>query len=184
MEKNSTNRFDAVRMNYEGPWNLGEPASKKAYEPVSSGDIEYFTSVKEKIHDNPKSNTIPAWIKNNAKWWAEGTIDNNSFVTSIQWLIQNGIIEIESNNVEPLPVYASISWMALGSKLASIPDPPIEYKGMKKQTFEHLLDGVDKQPGTGSKLLQPENDIVDRTSPIITYARQNLKKVWITIETG
>ena len=32
--------------------------------------------------------TIPAWIKNNAGWWAEGAIDDNSFVQGIQFLIQ------------------------------------------------------------------------------------------------
>ena len=44
--------------------------------------------------------TIPDWIKNNAGWWADGLIDDNSFVSGIQWLISNGIIilEIEANN--------------------------------------------------------------------------------------
>ena len=61
------------------------------------------------------------------------------------------------------------------------------YNDIKKQTFEYILDsldGVDIQPGARSKLLQPKNDIVERTSPIITYARKNSKKVWITIDTG
>ena len=38
--------------------------------------------------------TIPDWIKNNAGWWADGLIDNNSFVSGIQWLISNGIMII------------------------------------------------------------------------------------------
>jgi len=37
---------------------------------------------------------IPDWIKNNAGWWAEGQIDDNSFVQGIQWLITNGIMVI------------------------------------------------------------------------------------------
>jgi len=234
-EKNPNEKFDAFRINYEGPWNLGISTSKRAYEPVSAGDIEYFASVKEKVLGVVKPSTIPpwikknagwwakgligdsefvsgiqyliregivkisssgspsgspseipTWIKNNAKWWADGTIDDNSFVTTIQWLIKNGIISIDSIKVATLPVYASISWH-WGSKLSSIPDSPIEYNGIKKQTFEHILDyldGVDIQPGAGSKLAQPKNDIVERTSPIIAYARKNSKKVWITIETG
>ena len=40
------------------------------------------------------SDEIPGWIKNNAGWWAEGEIDDKSFVTAIQWLITNGIIKL------------------------------------------------------------------------------------------
>ena len=30
---------------------------------------------------------VPDWVKNNAGWWADGLIDDNSFVSGIQWLI-------------------------------------------------------------------------------------------------
>ena len=40
--------------------------------------------------------TIPEWIKTNAQWWAEGQIDDASFVRGIQFLIQEGIIVIGS----------------------------------------------------------------------------------------
>ena len=39
--------------------------------------------------------TIPDWIKNNAGWWADGQIDDSSFVSGLQWLISNGIIMME-----------------------------------------------------------------------------------------
>ena len=38
---------------------------------------------------------IPVWIKNNAGWWADGQIDDDSFISGIQCLIKNGIIMIE-----------------------------------------------------------------------------------------
>ncbi|MDA1347196.1 MAG: hypothetical protein O3C48_08285, partial [Crenarchaeota archaeon] len=38
--------------------------------------------------------TIPLWIKNNADWWAEGQIDDNSFVQGIQFMIKEDIISI------------------------------------------------------------------------------------------
>jgi len=38
--------------------------------------------------------TIPDWIKNNAGWWADGHIDDGSFVSGLQWLISNGIMKI------------------------------------------------------------------------------------------
>ncbi len=37
---------------------------------------------------------IPAWIKNNAKWWSEGTIGDSDFVSGIQYLIKQGIMKI------------------------------------------------------------------------------------------
>ena len=37
---------------------------------------------------------IPSWIKNNAKWWAEGTIGDSDFVQGIQYLIKQGIMKI------------------------------------------------------------------------------------------
>ena len=39
---------------------------------------------------------IPGWIKNNAEWWAAGQIDDNSFVQGIQYLIEEGIMKIQS----------------------------------------------------------------------------------------
>ena len=42
------------------------------------------------------SNTseIPVWIKNNAGWWADGSIDDDSFVQGIQFLVQEGFMRI------------------------------------------------------------------------------------------
>jgi len=42
----------------------------------------------------PPPQSIPSWIKNNAGWWADGQIDDNSFVQGIQWLIKEGIMKI------------------------------------------------------------------------------------------
>ena len=46
---------------------------------------------------------IPDWIKNNAGWWADGLIDDGSFVSGIQWLITNGIIILESVVIDQDP---------------------------------------------------------------------------------
>ena len=37
---------------------------------------------------------IPVWIKNNAGWWADGSIDDDSFVQGIQFLIKEGIMKV------------------------------------------------------------------------------------------
>ena len=41
---------------------------------------------------------IPSWIKNNAGWWADGTIDDNSFVQGIQFLVKENILKIPSTS--------------------------------------------------------------------------------------
>ena len=38
---------------------------------------------------------VPDWVKNNAGWWADGLIDDRSFVSGIEWLVSNGIIVVE-----------------------------------------------------------------------------------------
>ena len=37
---------------------------------------------------------IPDWIKSNAGWWADGQIDDSSFVQGIQFLIKDGLMVI------------------------------------------------------------------------------------------
>ena len=64
------------------------------YAGIGSGIIEIGPSL-------PKSPTgtstvIPSWIKNNAGWWADGSIDDSSFVQGIQYLIKEGIMKIQS----------------------------------------------------------------------------------------
>jgi len=39
-------------------------------------------------------NKVPEWVKNNAGWWAEGQIGDDSFVQGIQYLIKEKIIDI------------------------------------------------------------------------------------------
>jgi hypothetical protein len=48
--------------------------------------------INQLTHENDIS--IPEWIKNNAGWWADGSIDDSSFVQGIQYLIKEGIMKI------------------------------------------------------------------------------------------
>ena len=50
----------------------------------------------EKSEQEKVDQKIPGWIKNNAGWWAEGAIDDTSFVQGIQYLIKEGIMQIPS----------------------------------------------------------------------------------------
>jgi|SRR5579883_1482948 len=44
------------------------------------------------------ADSIPAWVKNNAKWWSEDQINDKEFVGSIQYLIQSNIIKIPTSS--------------------------------------------------------------------------------------
>ena len=44
--------------------------------------------------DSINNNEIPSWIKQNAGWWAKNSIDDDSFVQGIQFLVKNGIIRV------------------------------------------------------------------------------------------
>ncbi|MGI0017826.1 MAG: hypothetical protein ACREA1_03875 [Nitrosotalea sp.] len=37
---------------------------------------------------------IPQWVKNNAKWWQQGQIDDSTFASGIQYLIKQGVIQL------------------------------------------------------------------------------------------
>ena len=45
-----------------------------------------------------QSSVIPDWVKNNAKWWSEGSISEADYVKSLEYMITNGIIDI------PIPI--------------------------------------------------------------------------------
>ena len=42
------------------------------------------------------TDTIPTWIKNNAGWWSSGKISDNDFLTGIEYLIENGTINVNA----------------------------------------------------------------------------------------
>ena len=43
--------------------------------------------------------TIPYWIKNNAGWWSDDKISDVDFITGIEYLIKNKIINLSSQNI-------------------------------------------------------------------------------------
>lgn len=51
--------------------------------------------------------SIPEWVKNNAKWWSDGTISEADYITSLEYLIQNGIIDLPT----PITEVASVQTM-------------------------------------------------------------------------
>ncbi len=64
---------------------------------------------------------VPVWIKNNAGWWANGDIDDDSFIQGIQFLIKEKILEInestssEKSDTIPPWVKNNAGWWAAGN---------------------------------------------------------------------
>jgi len=71
----------------------------------SIGDSDFVSGIqfmiKEKIINIPDlpeqasetaQEKVPDWIRNNAKWWADGLISEDDFVNGIKWLVENGVI--------------------------------------------------------------------------------------------
>jgi len=43
-----------------------------------------------------QENLIPDWIKNTAGWWSEGVVSDSDFVNSIQWLLDNKVLQVSN----------------------------------------------------------------------------------------
>jgi hypothetical protein len=66
-------------------WECDDPS---LLAPLQKVDIDVLPKTVEPV------TAIPEWIKNNAGWWAEGQIDDSSFLQGIQFLIKEGIMVI------------------------------------------------------------------------------------------
>ena len=61
-----------------------------------------FTPCSAKIENQHSSSTnlIPAWIKNNAGWWATDQIEDDDFINGIEYLIKIQIITIDPKKIQ------------------------------------------------------------------------------------
>ena len=82
----------------------------------SGNRIQKFVSI-----SNVKQTGIPEWMKSNSTWWADGQIDDETFVGAIKYLINEGIISVpevivdESESSEiPSWVKSNAGWWADG----------------------------------------------------------------------
>jgi len=93
------------------------------YAGIGSGIIEIGPSVPKTTPEVQPSTVIPSWIKNNAGWWADGSIDDDSFVQGIQFLIKEDVLKIppttqgssSGSNEIPSWIKNNAGWWADGS---------------------------------------------------------------------
>jgi len=64
---------------------------------------------------------IPSWIKNSAGWWADNKINDNDFISGIEYLLENKIIKVntyvnEENSTDHIPQWIknNAGWWSSG----------------------------------------------------------------------
>ena len=75
---------------------------------------------------------IPEWIKTNAGWWAEGSVDDKTFLNGIEFLIENNIINVSSESES-----IDVDTLTIGF----IPVEKAEELTSKAQALEEFLEG-------------------------------------------
>ena len=78
-----TGEFTA-RITIRDGWPLGDYLVNVTYKDKALGTVSFVLNEIE----------IPSWVKNNARWWAEGTIGDSDFTTGIQYMIKENIMVI------------------------------------------------------------------------------------------
>jgi len=118
---------------------------------------------------------LPDWIKNNAKWWSEGSISDTDYVKSLEYLINNGIIDVPtpiaevtaaqtmysdeeraqsfrvtiSNIMEPLPVHFFEKFSLTSADSLDPNDPRgrvYDFRESNPTFYLESLPSIDKKP--------------------------------------
>ncbi|MGY5143837.1 MAG: hypothetical protein ACW9XH_05085 [Candidatus Nitrosopumilus sp. bin_32a] len=118
---------------------------------------------------------IPEWIKNNAKWWSEGLINETEYLQSLEYLINNGMINVPipitdvtaaqtkysdeeraqsfrvmiSNIIQPLPVHFFEKFAFANVDFADPNDPRgriYDFRETNPQFYLESVPSVDKAP--------------------------------------
>jgi hypothetical protein len=101
--------------------------SVKKIHPEGIASLRIFKPTENKsVPESPpvqltsEKQSVPNWIKNNAKWWADDSIDDQTFVGSVQFLINENIIQVDtkekSNQEQKIPIWIknNAKWWADG----------------------------------------------------------------------
>ncbi|MEX2313132.1 MAG: hypothetical protein WD650_03965, partial [Nitrosopumilaceae archaeon] len=82
-------------------WNLQKWSTinkiPNAIEVVSSGIVQETSSepiVDTFVEDVTDDKIVPVWVKTNAKWWSDCTIDDKNFISGIEYLVNEGVIKV------------------------------------------------------------------------------------------
>ena len=91
--------------------------------------------------------TVPAWVKNTAGWWANDQIEDAEFLTSMQFLIKNGLLVIELSDMEEMT------------------DEERETSDRNRWQFARYLDRIEKTVSEDKRYIEypnPSNDVIKK----------------------
>jgi len=115
------------------------------------------------IGASAQNSIVPEWVKNNAKWWSEGAISDADYITSLTYLISNGIIDI------PIPfaeVLAALTQLSEEERAQSF---SVTFSdGLIEKPF--TIDSFTKFQATSSSASSTITTQAIQTLPIYTFA--------------
>ena len=91
--------------------------------------------------------TVPAWIKNTAGWWAEGQIPDEEFLKGINFLIGNGLLIIDIPDIQELT------------------EDEKKVKDRNEWEFSRYLDRIEKEVNQEKRYIEypnPSNDVIKK----------------------
>jgi len=101
---------------------------------------------------------IPEWIKNNAKWWSEGSISEADYIKSLEYLITNGILQIPIPITEVTAAQTALTEEERAQSFKVTVSNIIEPLPV---TFFEKFEIVTSQPGEGDDPLGRTYDFLD-----------------------
>ena len=103
--------------------------------------------------------TVPVWVKNTAGWWANDQIEDVEFLTSMKFLIKNGLLVIELSSVEEMT------------------DEERKISDRNRWQFARYLDRIEKTVSEDKRYIEypnPSNDVIKKF--LRDYAQWNFEQ--------
>ena len=101
---------------YPSIYNYEKWLSEKA----SDSEQQSYTQNKSNetfLSESSAKYSIPEWVKNNVAWWSNGQIDDDSFILSMQFLINEGIMKVSPTETQNIGSSNEIpSWVRINAK--------------------------------------------------------------------
>ena len=118
-------------------------------------DVFEMPTKKPEVLQQLEENTIPYWIKNTAGWWSKNKVSDAEFISGIEYLINNKIMNIVAQNSSENSLNAIPSWVKNSAGWWSNNEiSDAEFISGIKYLIENNIIKVSTQ--TDSKLLQKD----------------------------
>ena len=83
-------------------------------------------------HSAHAEGVVPDWIKMNAQWWVEGSVDDETFLNGIEFLVENEVINVSSESKS-----IDVDTITIGF----IPVEKADELSSKAESLEEFLEG-------------------------------------------